>query len=89
MCLYFNKGKYSLVKVARWLDSAVAFLPLENSLGKLISSPMKLIYTDHLQLCDLAVRALINMLLNFLLLHFSDSSLFLPCDPAGKNRNVS
>lgn len=72
--LYFNKGKHSLGQCGKVLAlSAVAFLPLEKPTGKLIWSSMKPIYTDHLQFCDLAVRALVNMF--SILFHFTFQTL--------------
>lgn len=45
-----------------------------------------LMYTGHLQFCDLAMRTLINMSFYFIVLYFAESSLFLPFYPPGEKR---
>lgn len=73
----FNKSKHSLGQCSKvFALSTVAFLPLEKPMGKLIWSSMKPIYTGHLQFCDLAVRAPINMF--SILFHFTFQTLFFP-----------
>lgn len=76
-CAFILTMTNTRVKMVRWLDRAMVFLPLGKPLEKLIHSLIKLIYTDCLHLCDWAVRTLINVFFYFIFFYFTTQTLLL------------